>query len=72
MAVLGCRSLVLVTSKTFTGIKIAHAGIICRITQHENIYEKCVICTDVVWLASPAAIALSVLHAIEVVCKLTA
>ena len=53
-----------ITSKTLTGTKIAHTCNMCNT-------KACVICTDVVWLGSPAAIELSVLGANEALSKLT-
>ena len=47
------------TSNTLTVINIAQA-------------ETCVICTGVIWLASPAAIGLSMLQANVAICKPTA
>ena len=44
---------------------------LCRTTQQELI-QACIICTGVVWLGSPAAIALSLLGTNEAICKLTA
>ena len=61
-----------------TSVQITHAFFVfvlfytpnlCTTTQHET---TCVICTSVVWLGSPATIALSVLRANEATCKLTA
>ena len=40
----------------------------CRTLQHKT----CIICTGIVWLASPAAIALSVLCANVAICNLAA
>ena len=39
------------------------------VEQHKNEENVCVICTDVVWLLSPAVA--SVPHANEAICKLT-
>ena len=41
------------------------------VEQHK-VKKTCVICTGVVWLGSPATIALVMLHTNEVICKLTA
>ena len=43
----------------------------CRTTQQENM-KTFVICTGVVWLASTAAIGLSMLFDNKTICKLTA
>ena len=60
-----------ITSKTLTGIKNALVDDLCRTTQHKSM-KKCTICTGVVWLVVPAAIALSIiLGANEAICKLT-
>ena len=55
---------------TFSSFLCCYTHPIC--VQQHNTNETCVICTGVVWLGSPATIALSMLRANEATCKLTA
>ena len=54
---------------TFSSFLCCSTHQIC--VQQHNMKKTCVTCTDVVWLRSPATIALSVLRANEATCKLT-
>ena len=61
-----------------TSVQITHLFLVLCCSTHpvcvqqHNMKKTCVICTGVVWLGSPATIALSVLRANEATCKLTA
>ena len=54
---------------SFSSFLCCSTHLIC--VQQQNMKKTCIICTGVVWLGSPATIALSVLRANEATCKLT-